>query len=197
MLPACAKRCRTWKHKNNCEYIAQKEVPITKGLEDKQTPLCSCGLGRFPPNYLEIPEAPLADEILRRYATRVAIGPVFAASHVEESSGGLLDFFIIRLAPACSFSLSTTAAAVVESSTGGTTACSVAAAAAATGGGEKCNNCGQLERKDGNDGVSLSQCSRCHAVKYCSRECQVAKYQYHKHLVSDAGLGQEHPERYS
>ena len=49
LLPAFAERCRTWKHGQNCEYLAEKKIPLS--LEHHRDPLCSCGKGKdVPPN---------------------------------------------------------------------------------------------------------------------------------------------------
>ncbi|KAJ9653116.1 hypothetical protein H2198_007666 [Neophaeococcomyces mojaviensis] len=84
VLPAFAERCRFWKHTPNCEYVKKGEVPINKGLDDGHSPLCSCGIGKFPATYLRNLKLNNLEHVLRRYATRVAISPLFAAPYVED-----------------------------------------------------------------------------------------------------------------
>ncbi|KAG5638310.1 hypothetical protein H0H81_000728 [Sphagnurus paluster] len=44
LLPALVERCRTWQHKENCEYIIQGKIPLAETME--LDPLCSCGKGQ-------------------------------------------------------------------------------------------------------------------------------------------------------
>ncbi|EPS39897.1 hypothetical protein H072_6313 [Dactylellina haptotyla CBS 200.50] len=67
-------RCRTWKHKQNCEYFKVGKVPLpVSGQNPRATPICSCGMGIFPRSFTN---DPLLKPFLP-YATRAAIGPVF------------------------------------------------------------------------------------------------------------------------
>lgn len=84
ILPALAERCRIWKHTSNCEYASKGEVPINEGLEDGHTPLCLCGIGKFPAGYLKGLKLNNLEHVLKRYATRVAISPFFAVPYVED-----------------------------------------------------------------------------------------------------------------
>ncbi|KAI9821499.1 MAG: hypothetical protein M1832_003347 [Thelocarpon impressellum] len=76
MLPALAERCRTWKHRSSCEY-GKRGAPLS--TEEGENPLCSCGEGQVPAGFGDQAErAPFA-----RYATQVAISPLFAVPHEE------------------------------------------------------------------------------------------------------------------
>ncbi|KAK4222360.1 hypothetical protein QBC38DRAFT_490046 [Podospora fimiseda] len=78
-LPALAERCRTWEHdKHKCEYIKQGQVPVS--LEDGGRVLCSCGQGKLPDGFITLPEWDTA----AKYATRVAISPMYSSPIVEE-----------------------------------------------------------------------------------------------------------------
>lgn len=81
MLPALAERCRTWKHKPKCPYLA-KGAPVS--LKDGDSPLCGCGEGKISGAELAklgVKEwAPFA-----KYATRIAIAPIFPVPYVESS----------------------------------------------------------------------------------------------------------------
>ena len=83
-LPSFAERCRTWTHSpSSCEYLLGADIPARSSLEDGHTPLCSCGCGHLPSSYLRHSNGPDFDDVLRRYATRVAISPCFAVPYVE------------------------------------------------------------------------------------------------------------------
>jgi len=71
LLPALAERCRTWKHKpESCAYLSTGEVPTPKGLDDGNSPLCSCGgNGHLPPKFMGDLRAPYLDYVLQKYAT--------------------------------------------------------------------------------------------------------------------------------
>lgn len=84
VLPALAERCRLWKHTSNCEYANKGGVPIHKGLDDGHSPLCSCGIGKFPAAYLRHLKLNNLEHVLKRYATRVAVSPFFAVPYVED-----------------------------------------------------------------------------------------------------------------
>jgi hypothetical protein len=78
-LPALAERCRTWVHDpDTCEYKRHGRVPVGLGMGEQV--LCSCGQGKFPPDFITLPEWDTA----AKYATRVAISPVFASDLVGE-----------------------------------------------------------------------------------------------------------------
>ena len=84
VLPAFVERCRLWKHILDCEYASKGEIPVTKGLEDGRSPICSCGIGKFPIDYLKDSKLNNIEYMLRRYATRAAISPIFAVPYVED-----------------------------------------------------------------------------------------------------------------
>ncbi|KAF9476995.1 hypothetical protein BDN70DRAFT_862417 [Pholiota conissans] len=78
LLPVLAERCRTWKHTNSCEYCTRGIPASVGGLE--YSPLCSCGkgknLGKFGTNS--------EWKLFHGEATRVAIGPLFTFSFMED-----------------------------------------------------------------------------------------------------------------
>lgn len=78
-LPALAERCRTWSHKAKCEY-KKKGATVPVSLEDGQQVLCSCGQGKLPKDFIDLPEWDKAAP----YATRIAISTVFPVPYVEE-----------------------------------------------------------------------------------------------------------------
>lgn len=85
LLPSLSERCRTWKHTDACEY-RMKGVPASlDGTE--QSPLCSCGKGKNLGQFGTVAEwAPFHEE-----ATRIAIGPLFTFSFLEETVKSLMD----------------------------------------------------------------------------------------------------------
>ena len=85
LLPVLVERCRTWKHSPNCEFLAQKSIPLS--LEHENDPLCSCGKGK------DISAAFLKEKTWEPavpFVTRIAIGPIFGVPYVE-SVGGITD----------------------------------------------------------------------------------------------------------
>ena len=152
MLPALTERCRVWEHTSNCEYASMGEIPLSKGLEEGYSPLCSCGIGKFPEHYLKDLQINNIDYLLKHYATRVAISPFFAVPYVE-------DCFAIESTPT-DLSESKNPASTIK-----------------TG----CGNCGSMKKKEtGADGETLLVCSRCRETKYCSLDCQRADWRNHK-----------------
>ncbi|KAF8958508.1 hypothetical protein BDZ97DRAFT_1762138 [Flammula alnicola] len=85
LLPALAERCRTWKHTNACEYL-KRGIPATLDGEDI-SPLCSCGKGKNLGLFGTNPEW----QILRKEATRIAIGPLFTFSFMEKTMASMKD----------------------------------------------------------------------------------------------------------
>jgi hypothetical protein len=78
-LPGWAERCREWSHvEGKCEYVKMGRVPVGEGNGEKV--LCGCGMGKLPEGFIALP----GWEAAARYATRVAISPVFAEGLVEE-----------------------------------------------------------------------------------------------------------------
>ncbi|VUC36301.1 unnamed protein product [Clonostachys rosea] len=78
-LPAWVERCRTWEHKDDCEYRCANCVPLS--TESMEQVLCSCGNG------LDLPEFPspaLPDwEEIMKFCVRAAISPVFPNPMVD------------------------------------------------------------------------------------------------------------------
>ena len=78
LLPVFAERCRTWEHGQNCEYIAEKKIPLP--LEHHGDPLCSCGRGKaVTPEFRK-------EEGWRSaipHVTRIAISPLYGVPYVE------------------------------------------------------------------------------------------------------------------
>jgi hypothetical protein len=80
-VAAYVERCREWEHNSACEYAtAGKSVPLS--VEPWKSPVCSCGLGKFPKDYM--PELPFWNEIAK-YCVRVAISPIYHVPLVEKS----------------------------------------------------------------------------------------------------------------
>jgi hypothetical protein len=79
ILPAMVERCRDWPHHDGCEYRVAARIPLS--LEDGHTPICACGNGKLPPDFITgVP----GWDVAAKYATRVAIGPCFAVPLVED-----------------------------------------------------------------------------------------------------------------
>ncbi|KAK3898956.1 hypothetical protein C8A05DRAFT_18536 [Staphylotrichum tortipilum] len=78
-LPAMVERCRTWQHKEGCEYVTAGRVPIS--LEHGEPVLCQCGVGAgLEDGFVSIP----GWETASKHATRAAISLLFASPLVEE-----------------------------------------------------------------------------------------------------------------
>ena len=155
LLPALAERCRTWSHKTSCEY-QNKGVPLS--IDDDQTPLCSCGEGKvdaeFHKNRVWRPFA--------KYATRIAIMPVFPVPYLESS---MSDFKV---------DLNTSAVTAKDPSLSRT----VKEQNKATPGAEasdapKCDFCGKTD-------TPLKNCAGCGKVRYCGYACQKQAWREHK-----------------
>ncbi|KAJ7120986.1 hypothetical protein C8R44DRAFT_831717 [Mycena epipterygia] len=72
LLPAFAERCRSWKHKSDCEYAVHRTIPLS--VEMHSDPLCSCGRGENVGGMTEV-------EAWSKFAslvTRIALSPLFA-----------------------------------------------------------------------------------------------------------------------
>ncbi|KAH7926984.1 hypothetical protein BV22DRAFT_1032325 [Leucogyrophana mollusca] len=75
LLPAVTERCRSWRHKDNCDYITKGAIPLsTQYTED---PICGCGRG--------VGSAALAKDFkdFAPFVTRAALSPLFAVSYLE------------------------------------------------------------------------------------------------------------------
>lgn len=153
MLPALAERCRTWKHKATCEYPA-KGAPLS--TEEGESPLCSCGEG-------DISGAKLAKLGLKewapfaKYATRIAIAPIFPVPYVESSMSNIRKPSWMVPSPHAGSSTPTPTAQTLTPA--GTVA--------------KCDHCGKA-------GDGLLVCGGCRKVRYCGAECQKAARKEHK-----------------
>ncbi|KLJ11754.1 hypothetical protein EMPG_13091 [Blastomyces silverae] len=78
LLPAFVERCREWKHKPTCEYIAESRIPLS--VEMHQPVLCSCGNGIFPPNFVgDFPTW----EAVSKHAVRGLIPLLFTLPHLD------------------------------------------------------------------------------------------------------------------
>lgn len=88
LLPAYAERCRTWSHKESCEYFKENSIPVS--LDFGKSALCTCGNGVFPADFMQDPKTrkqlPKWNTVAK-YATRVAISPSFSVPMVEEQVG--------------------------------------------------------------------------------------------------------------
>jgi hypothetical protein len=82
LMPAFVERCRTWSHKQNCQYGSTGQIPLSEDIE--VDPLCKCGQGiGFDGPEWKVP----AWEQLLPYATRAAISPLFGVSYLEVVAG--------------------------------------------------------------------------------------------------------------
>ncbi|KAJ4415739.1 hypothetical protein N0V82_007169 [Gnomoniopsis sp. IMI 355080] len=78
-LPALVERCRSWSHTTECEY-AQPGATVPLSTTEGAQVICSCGTGKFPENFISLPEWDTA----AKFATRLAISPTFAVPFVEQ-----------------------------------------------------------------------------------------------------------------
>jgi len=91
-LPAMVERCRTWEHQADCEYLPESSIPLS--VENGHTVVCSCGNGRFPPDFiLGIPEW----STVSKYFVRAAVSPCFQTPFSEK----LFDFGTLHGCWAC------------------------------------------------------------------------------------------------
>ena len=158
LIPTLVERCRTWPHKKSCEYQKRGGVaPLS--TEEHETPLCSCGEGKdLPPGFGKGDDAWWAP--FAKYATRMALAPIFPVPYVEPTMSRLLDH-VKKPRP----------------STGNVPANVTAAPPTAEPGSdileEKCENCG-------NSKGPFRKCARCGKVRYCNHACQKADWKVHK-----------------
>lgn len=151
ILPVFAERCRTWEHKERtCEYLKSGQMPCSNGSKDVTAPLCSCGIGSVPKEFVPQVKIPQLDLLLRKYAVRIAISPVFSVSYIEPG-------FSFATPPA-SKSMGTSKPVTQQNATAKIDVCAA---------------CGKKQAA-AVSGVAkpLSQCARCRSVSYCSQECQ-------------------------
>ncbi|KAI1119013.1 hypothetical protein F5Y14DRAFT_118637 [Nemania sp. NC0429] len=93
-LPAYVERCRDWAHRDDCEYAVSGSIPLS--TKPGEPVLCTCGSGKFPPNFIR--GVPAWDE-LSQYAVRAAISPAFWAPFADDiyfDDPGKLDVKIPR-----------------------------------------------------------------------------------------------------
>lgn len=87
VLPALAERCRNWTHTSECEY-ARPGAAVPLSTEPGKQVLCSCGAGKLPEYFINLPEW----DVAAQFATRIAISPTYAVPFVEDvidrSTGG-------------------------------------------------------------------------------------------------------------
>ncbi|KAI1464937.1 uncharacterized protein F4812DRAFT_462259 [Daldinia caldariorum] len=79
VLPALAERCRTWSHGPDCEY-KKPRATIPLSTEMGKQFMCSCGNGKLPEGFMNLPEW---EDAASKHAIRVAISPTFSVPFVE------------------------------------------------------------------------------------------------------------------
>ncbi|KAJ7200073.1 hypothetical protein B0H12DRAFT_1206536 [Mycena haematopus] len=77
LLPVLVERCRTWNHRDACQYAIKGRVPLTTEMED--IPLCACGEGQDVQRLRDVP----LWKAVAKYCTRIALSPLFAVSYLE------------------------------------------------------------------------------------------------------------------
>ena len=83
LLPAFIERCRTWKHRGECEYI-KRGIPacsMEDGWDKMISPLCRCGLGKDLGTLASVDDW----RAVRSEATRIAISPLFPLLPLQNS----------------------------------------------------------------------------------------------------------------
>ncbi|KAL9108238.1 MAG: hypothetical protein Q9227_006976 [Pyrenula ochraceoflavens] len=89
ILPSHVERCRTWSHGPACEYKTANPPRIPLSTVPGENPLCTCGNGIFPADYLASSNLPTKEwHKASRFAVRAAISPVFFSPFVEEPNIG-------------------------------------------------------------------------------------------------------------
>lgn len=158
LIPTLVERCRTWPHKKSCEYQKKGGVaPLS--TEEHETPLCSCGEGKdLPPDFGKGDDAWWAP--LAKYATRMALAPIFPVPYVEPSMSRLIKQ-AKRLRP--STATVSVNAAEAPTAEAGSSASLV----------EKCDNCSNTKGP-------FKKCARCGKARYCNHACQKADWKVHK-----------------
>ncbi|KAI1339893.1 MYND finger [Xylariaceae sp. FL0016] len=79
VLAASVERCRTWSHKESCEY-RKRGAKFPLSLKNGEQFLCGCGHGSAPNDFIDLPEW----EVAAPYARRVAISPTFCVPYLED-----------------------------------------------------------------------------------------------------------------
>jgi len=202
MLPALAERCRTWEHdREKCEYIKTGNVPIS--LKDGDPVLCSCGMGKLPEGFSPLP---LWDDGPSKYATRIAISPVYATALVEKVVDPLLTVEGLQREERKKAKQKREweeeeerkeKEAKGEKDKDGDVEMAEAGEeddfdypSTITEDDEeykriRCWNCGKME---GEDGVTLKRCLRCLEARYCSSQCQKKDWKKHKMECEEADV---------
>ena len=166
LIPALVERCRTWTHKPRCEY-QQKGGVAPLSTEENETPLCSCGEGKDLPDRFTKEEngawAPFA-----KYATRMALAPIFPVPYVEPSMTAFLKSAQGLMAGE---TLSQTTS--TQATTRGSSSPGALPSVNATTGAEKCDT---RENTKG----PLKRWTRCGPTRYCNHACQKAAWKDHK-----------------
>ena len=166
LIPALVERCRTWTHKATCEY--QKiggMAPLS--TDEYETPLCNCGQGKnLPDDFAKQNNGEWAP--FAKYATRMAIAPIFSVPYVEPS----MSEFRKGLARMNTGRWNT---GVESSSTrvGATSTTRAGSSAAPNTSQDQCDNCG-------NTSGPFKKCARCGKTRYCNHACQKAAWKAHK-----------------
>jgi hypothetical protein len=178
ILPAFAERCRTWVHNpQTCEYIIDKSIP-RKVTEIGQSPLCSCGRGKVPEDFVQDAQSPYLNEVLTTYGHRIAISPCFVLPYIED------------IIPEPRESLRPTGSLTTPAAT--TKNIKSSASLDRLTDLDSCGHCGKSERtlEDGAK-KSLLRCKRCKLMKYCSVECQKNHWKVHKGFCKEIAQAAE------
>ncbi len=161
-VPALAERCRTWMHTEKCEYKeAGASIPLS--LEHGKPVLCSCGIGKLPDQFIAMPEW----EQAARYATRIAISPVYSFPFVED----VFHKNLLESSDALSAAALSTQVGQLESMKSIQT--------------DGCRSCSAREARGGG---ALKKCRRCLEAKYCSAECQKKDWRKHKNECMESDV---------
>ncbi|TFK53888.1 hypothetical protein OE88DRAFT_1694901 [Heliocybe sulcata] len=92
LLPAMVERCRTWQHKEDCQYrtgaASSDHTSIPISLEMGEPCLCACGRSVNLETLRNLEALP-SWKYFRPFATRAALAPLFAVSYVEAVAGSL------------------------------------------------------------------------------------------------------------
>ena len=154
LIPTLVERCRTWPHKKSCEYQKKGGVaPLS--TEEHETPLCSCGEGKdLPADFAKGDDAWWAP--FAKYATRMALAPIFPVPYVEPSMSELIN--------RASISRPSTETMPVNATTEAESSASSV---------EKCDHCSNTKG-------SFKKCARCGKARYCNHACQKADWKVHK-----------------
>ncbi|KAI9763494.1 MAG: hypothetical protein M1835_007803 [Candelina submexicana] len=162
LLPALAERCRTWKHNSTCQY-QKRGAPLS--IEVAETPLCSCGEGQVSPEFLERKDW----AGFRKYATRIAISPIFPVPYVESLVSNL------QKGDPKESRMASSAPGASAWDPRIPSASSMLASSMAAYAKERCDFCGASS-------MDTKLCGRCKGARYCNAECQKSHWKEHKKL---------------